>query len=613
MTVTYSRRQAGVMLGGAALAPIVAQQAWARTPPACPVRAPLDAVADRLLALTPETAAYNGVAAALDGGPLARRMDDYSPAGEAAWRSGLKAARDDIAAIRCEADPESALRLGVAAAVLENATRSSGVSYGRINAFSFSGHVPYIVNQISGPAIDTPNLMQAQQSLATPAAIDAWIEKLDGYETGFRGVAEKLAADEAAGCRPPRALLAGALSVLESFIAGPGETHPLVAALRERTAAAGLDANFRAKAEARALTALERRARPAYARLRDAVAAMLPRGREEAGVWAQTDGEALYAANIRALGDSSLAPPEIHRIGLDEVTRITADMDRRLKARGLSRGGVGARMDALAADPANQFADSDAGRAALLDYLRGLVRDMEKRYPELLPATMIPRQTLEVRRVPVATQDGAPGGFYDGPSLDGSRPGTYWINLRDMKAVAKFRLPTLSYHEGVPGHHTQGAIALGLGEAPLLLRIANFNAYQEGWALYCERLAAEMGMYARDPLGDLGRLQDELFRAVRLVVDTGMHHQRWSREKAIAYMRDATGIAETRVVAEIERYMAWPGQALGYKLGQIRLLDIREKYRRAKGKRFSRKAYHGIVLGHGAMPLDLVEKLVLGG
>jgi uncharacterized protein (DUF885 family) len=236
--------------------------------------------------------------------------------------------------------------------------------------------------------------------------------------------------------------------------------------------------------------------------------------------------------------------------------------------------------------------------------VRSKVQDVERRYAELVPEAMIPRNPLIVKRVPIATQESAPGGFYDGPSLDGTRPGTYWINLRDMAAVPRFRLPTLSYHEGVPGHHMQGAIAIAAGDAPLLVRIASFNAYQEGWALYVEKLMAEMGAYEDDPLGDLGRLQDELFRAVRLVIDTGLHHKRWTREQAIRTMRDITGVAESRVTAEVERYMAWPGQALGYKLGQLRLLEMRAEWLSKKGRTL--KDFHAAVLGGGAMPLDMV-------
>jgi uncharacterized protein (DUF885 family) len=338
---------------------------------------------------------------------------------------------------------------------------------------------------------------------------------------------------------------------------------------------------------------------------------MIAQGHEEAGIWAQPMGEEFYAANVIALGDTGKSPDEIHAIGLEEVKRISAEMNALLGARGLNQGSIGGRMLALAKDPANLFPDSNAGRGALLDYVRVKVRWAEAHYPELLPKGMIPHQSLTVKRVPIATQDSAPGGFYDGPSLDGTRPGIYWINLRDMAAVARFRLPTLSFHEGVPGHHTQGSVAAALESAPLLVRIASFNAYQEGWALYCERLMAEMGAYEGDPLGNLGRLQDELFRAVRLVVDTGMHHKRWTREAAIAWMLDATGVASSRVTAEVERYMAWPGQALGYKLGQLELLAMRDAYRaRHGGVAADLRGFHGAVLGGGAMPLRIIADRV---
>jgi uncharacterized protein (DUF885 family) len=344
--------------------------------------------------------------------------------------------------------------------------------------------------------------------------------------------------------------------------------------------------------------------------LRAQIADMLPRGRDEDGVWAQPQGDALYAANVRALGDTPLSPPEIHRTGLAEVARISARLDTLLRARGLTRGSVGARLVAMARDPRQLFPDSDAGRAEALDYARGLIRAVERRQREFLPAAMIPRQTLEVRRVPVASEAGAPGAYADSPSLDGSRPGIYWLNLRDMAAVPRMNIATTTYHEGVPGHHTQGAVALAAGDAPLLLRIASFNAYSEGWALYAEGLAAELGLYRRDPAGEIGRLQAELFRAGRLVVDTGLHHHRWPREKAISWLAGVTGQPAGEVTSEIERYMAWPGQALGYKLGQMRLLAMRRALARRLGRRFDRRAFHGVVLGEGAMPLDLVERRI---
>ncbi len=592
----------------AGIAAALAMPALARRSPKGPVAVgagPFNDIANGLLGHLREMGCYNGVPLSLDGGPLAKTLDDYSPDGEHALRAELKSSRDLLMRIRIKMDERTAGYLGVVSATLENGTRSAGVPYGRINPINFTGHSPYLISQISGPHIDGPNIMMEQQSLSTANAVDAWITKLDSFPASFAGVIDKIRADKAAGCVPPRALIEKALPVLDDFLAGNAAAHPMIKALDRRTAEAGLSKRIRMTALRRATTSLQKLARPAYASLRAEMTELLISGRQEAGVWAQPQGSELYAANVRGLGDTSLSPEDIHKIGLDEVGRIAGTMNALLAKQGLQSGPIGERMTALTKDPKNRFPDSTAGREQLLAYVRSKVRAAEARYNELLPPELRPRQALVVKRVPVATQESAPGGYYDSPSLDGTRPGTYWVNLRDMNAVPRFRLPTLSYHEGVPGHHTQGSIAAALYDAPLLARIASFNAYQEGWGLYAEQLMAELGAYADDPLGDLGRLQDELFRAVRLVVDTGIHHKRWTREQAIRTMRDITGVAESRVTAEVERYMAWPGQALGYKLGQLRLLEMRKAYLAKKGRTL--KGFHAAVLGGGAMPLDMIE------
>lgn len=611
MASCISRRQFALLFGSAAITPVLPTLAGAKRPGPCPIVTPIDALTEGLLDHTPETGVYGGVMRSSEGGPLARQMDDYSPQGEEAWRGALGEAGVAIEQIECRGDPLSALRLRIAAAVIENGTRSAAIGYGRPNPFWFSGHEPYLINQISGPAITTPNVMMAQQPVSTPVEVDAWIEKLDGFAKGFDGVVEKSRADAALGCVPPRALLEKTLPVLENFLSGAPADHPLIQSLRDRMANAGLDSRTRAAAEQRAIAALEKRARPAYAKLRARVRDMLPQGREEAGVWAQRDGEELYAANVRSIGDSPLPPDQIHHIGLDQVRLVKSRLEAQLGRLGYRKGGLRQRLDALSADPKQRFPDTPAGREQVLAYLRSLVAGMEARQHSFLPRTMIPNQRLEIRAVPEATQASAPGGYYDGPSLDGARPGIYWINLRDMKGIQRFAMPTLSYHEGVPGHHTQGATLLALPQAPLLLRIASFNAYQEGWALYAERLAADLGAYAQDPAGDVGRLADDLFRCVRLVVDTGLHQLRWTREQAIQYMHSNSGSPMSEVVAEIERYMAWPGQALGYKLGQLRMLAMRDKYRARMGKRYDLRQFHALVLGNGAMPMDILETLVV--
>lgn len=222
----------------------------------------------------------------------------------------------------------------------------------------------------------------------------------------------------------------------------------------------------------------------------------------------------------------------------------------------------------------------------------------------------VPTQRVEIRPIPVELQDAAPRGGYSSPSMDGSKPGIFMINLRDMKSNPKFFLPTLVYHETTPGHHWQISLMMGLKDLPLLRRVAPFNAYTEGWALYAENLVEEMGLYEDDPFGNLGRLQAELFRAARLVVDTGLHHKRWTRERAIQYLTETTGVQESEAVIEIERYMIAPGQALGYKLGMLKILELRDRAKTKLGQRFDLAEFHDVILLGGAMPLQVLERRV---
>jgi len=602
-----SRRDALTMVSASAGLAWIGPAASAES---CEVLPTLTKVADTLLECLPEVAVYNGAPAALDGGPLARRMDDWSTASQEHYRRTLAEAAQWLVETSCPDDPASSLHLATAREVIASGIRTQGIKYGRPNPLWFSGHVPYVISPVAGPHIDTPNVMMAQQSLATPQALDAWLMKLEGLGPGFDAVREKVRADEALGCRPPQILLSKSLPVFDAFLAGDAAAQPLITALTARTAAAGLAPELRESARARAVAAIDQAVRPAFARLREQIASMVPRARMEAGVWAQPQGETLYAANVRSLGGTSLTPAEIHRLGHSEIQRITAEMDALLSKNGYSKGSVGERVKAITTEPRFRFASTAEGRAMALDYARELIRGAEARYPEILPQELFPRTQLEVRRVPAATEAGAPGAYSDPPSLDGKMPGIFWLNMRDMNAVTRVALPSVTYHEGVPGHFTAGAIAAMLGTQPLLMHVASFNAYNEGWALYAERLMAELGAYRNDPFGDLGRLNDELFRAVRLVVDTGIHALRWTREHAIAFMSATTGNATSETVAEIERYMAWPGQALGYKLGQLRLLELREDMRRRQGTRFDLREFHRAVLGHGNLPLSVLETVV---
>ena len=406
-----------------------------------------------------------------------------------------------------------------------------------------------------------------------------------------------------------RLFLKGAINFLEGFIKAKPEEHMLVTAFKEKLAKVeSINDDTKKRLVEDAVRAVSEVIYPSYQAMAERTKSLMDKAPTESGIWAQPNGEEYYQDAILQLGDSTKTAEQIHQIGVEEVERISKQMDFILKEQGYKDGPVGERMKKINDEPRFLYPDSDAGRKQLLDDLNGYIAEINEKMAPLFKTK--PPYDVEVRAFPVEIQDGAPGGQYTSPSLDGSKPGVYWINLRDMKANPKFSLKTLTYHEANPGHHWQVALNLAQDDLPFLRRIAPYNAYIEGWALYSELVAAEIGMYKNDPFGDLGRLQAELFRAVRLVVDTGLHHKRWTREQAIEYMAEKTGSAESDVVAEIERYMAWPGQALGYKLGMIKILELRETAKNKLGEKFDLAEFHDLVLLGGAVPMAVLEQKV---
>ncbi len=569
-------------------------------------------IVDQLMTQMPELAVYTGVPAGRGGNLLQRRFNDFSPAGEEALRTALAQARQTLEGIDCAtADPRSTTQLAVARTIFDNTlTTARNHAFGHVQPFWFSGHVPYVVSQISGPHIDAFAHMAVQQSAASLIEGEAYVEKLAASGGMIDGLIEKMRSDAAIGCLPPAVLMQGAMSGLDAFTRPKAKRHPLVAALDSKLAAASVDEKARRALRKQAARTLENTLYPAFDRLKQNCAALAAQNNPADGVWALPDGDAFYARQAALLGDTDRDPATIHALGLDEVARITADMDQRLRAQGYDSGSVGERMAALALEPRFQFADTPEGHRELFAYVEQLIVRVQDLQPQFLNPGSIPRQPVAVRAVPPESEASAPGGFYDGPTFDGTRPGIFWINLRDMAAVSRFRLPTLTYHEAVPGHHLQGAATLNQPDIPFLLKLASFNAAQEGWALYAEQLSAELGLYEDDPFGDLGRLQDELFRAARLVCDTGLHHRRWTRAQTIAWLQDTTGTPDSRVIAEVERYMAWPGQALGYKLGQMRILEMRAAAQARMGRRFDLRGFHDVILQGGPMPLNVMADAV---
>ncbi len=571
--------------------------------------AKLDAIFQKttvaLLKARPLSATAFGVSEVDAGGYFNDRLERFSPKAEADLRAELAEYAKQLKQMKFS-DPKVDENRQVMASIARYYSGEPNFAIGYID--SWMGQSAFVVNQINGPAIDIPGTLVNNHAINNLKDAEDYLTRLAQFDQVIGSVNQKVLADAEKNWIPPKVIIGGALNFLQGFTNVKPAEHSLVSGFKAKVDKLELAGDKKAMLLNKATQLVSEVVYPAYQELTKTMQSLSDKGRPESGIWAQPNGAAYYADAVRQLGDTDMAPDQIHEIGLTEVARITKEMDAILSANGYQEGTVGERMARLNDEPRFLYADSDEGRQQLLDDLNAQIAEINERMPEQF-ATKPPYE-VEVRRIPVERQDGAPGGQYTNPSLDGSQPGVYWINLRDMKANPKFDLKTLTYHEANPGHHWQIALNMAQDDLPLLRRLAPYNAYVEGWALYSELVAWEMGMYENDPFGDLGRLKAELFRAVRLVVDTGLHAKKWTREEAIKYMAETTGTAQSDVVAEIERYMTWPGQALGYKLGMLNLVAQREKARKAFGDKFDIKEFHDLILLGGAVPMSVLNKKI---
>ncbi|ALU42445.1 DUF885 domain-containing protein [Pseudoalteromonas rubra] len=538
-------------------------------------------------------------------GSYADRLPDYSASGMQALQIDMNNAAQKLQRLQSHSMSEDdRLHLRVNEVLARYYAGDAQFSGGYID--TWGGHLPYIVNQLSGPLVDIPNLLKDQHSVENLQDAQNYLSRLEAFATLTDQVRNKLADDAEKGIILPKVLFPNTFGYLNNFTAHSGKKHPLVTSFESKLSEVkSISEAQRAELISAATVLIDQKVYPAYRRVIADLEVLQAKAPEKVGIWAQPGGEAFYQHEITYLADSDLSAQQIHDIGLAEVKRITERMDQILRENGYTTGSVGDRMKQLNDEPRFLYEDSDAGREALLAFLRGEIETINKKAPQYF--STLPPQKVEVRRIPKEVEAGAPGGYYSAPSLDGSRPGVFAINLKDMKAVPSFGMKTLTYHEAVPGHHFQIALNMLQTDIGLMRQNASFNGYIEGWALYSELVAYEMGMYEGDPFGDLGRLQAEAYRAARLVVDTGLHYKQWTRQQAIEYFAEATGSAMSDVTSAIDRYIAWPGQALGYKLGMIKLVELRDKARKALGDKFDVKAFHDVILLKGARPLAIVE------
>lgn len=471
------------------------------------------------------------------------------------------------------------------------------------------GGSTYAVDQLFSLPVNLPQFMDNQHAITDEASARHYIARLQAMGTKLDQVRANFDMQAAHGVTPPEVALEGAASQFRTLLKPAPRDSLWVQSLQRRLDKLGtIPPAQRSALLAQAADAVRDSVNPGYQRLLDGVEAAIARHPGNKGMWALPQGDAYYNAALRWYTSTDLDADAIHQIGLQEVARLETAMDARLRQLGLRDGSVAARVQQLREDPRNRYEDSEDGR-------RELIGDIEQRLRALDPILPtyfghLPPQKLVVQPVPAHMQATSPGGYYYPPAMDGSRPGTFFINLGDIESNTRWSIPTLTYHEAAPGHHFQISIGQTLTDLPLLRRSLNPSAFSEGWALYAEQLVAEAGVYKDDPAGDLGRLQAEMFRSVRLVLDTGLHRKRWTPEKAITYMQEKTGMKPSEVRIEVYRYLVQPGQAASYKMGHLRLVALREHARSALGTRFDIRAFHDLILGNGAMPMTVVSQAV---
>ncbi len=471
-------------------------------------------------------------------------------------------------------------------------------------------HSGYRVNQISGVTVNLPEFLTDAHAIIDRRRSDRYASRFTEFGRVLREVQDRFLDDRDHGVIPPDFVIEKSLTGMRRFISEGASQNVLVTDFASR-----LSEVEEISAEDQAVLVSDAQARvaseviPGYEGMIALFEELATQTNHNAGIWRIPNGEAIYRHRLRSSTTTDYTPDEIHDIGLAEVVRIEGEMHAILDAQQIPDGDIATRVRVVMEDPSQQFANTDEGREEMIAYLESFDAKVMERVADFF--ITIPPQPLEIVRVPVHAQDSSAGGYYSSPALDGSRPGRFYINQKNTADNPRWTLPTLMIHEGSPGHHFQLSASQLIEDVPLLRRLSPFNAFTEGWALYSERIAkTDMGLYDDDPLGDLGRLQAEMFRAVRLVVDTGIHAKRWSREEAIDYMLAKTGMTEDEVTREIERYSVWPGQATGYKTGQLAILELREAAEAALGESFDIRQFHELLLMNGAMPLALLKDQV---
>ena len=597
-----SNRREFIAGTGALIAAFSNISACARRSEAVDGRALLAEIAEELLADYPENATTFGIDRDARAG-LKSRLTDRSADGQQAIAERVAARLARMQELDAASlDEATRLDLDVVRTVHETAAEGFRFPYGDVAVLNQNWswrNAPYVVAQNVGAFVEIPSLLEEQHTIETRDDAEAYLARLEAYAGQLDGETGRLNAAVAQGVIAPDFILAKTFDQLRLSRRGVIEYWPMIASFTKKTRALASDWTLRAA------TIAAKKIAPALDRQIAEIEAQRKRATADAGVWKLPQGEAYYAWTLRAATTTTMTPDEIHERGRQELEALQAEMDGILKSEGLKQGAVGERMTALAKDPRFMFAEGDPGRAEIMEFLQQRVADMRARLPQAF-ATMVPGN-FEIKRLPPEVEPGAPGAYGGAGSIDGKVPGKYWINLYTTSRWRQYELPTLTHHESLPGHVWQGEYTFKL---PLVRSLLPFNAYSEGWALYAEQLADELGVYEKNPVWRLGYLQSIAFRACRLVVDTGLHAKRWTREQAIDWFVATNGSGREEVTSEVDRYCTWPGQACGYKVGHSEINRLRSLAREALGDDFDFRAFNDAVVGTGGVPMVVLARKI---
>jgi len=556
----------------------------------------LDEVAEHLLKLGPEGATSLGIDTGARAA-LRSELTDRSEAGKQRIASQVRTDLDRVKAFDQKGLTHAArTSVEVVRSAYATALEGFALPYGDITVGGWR-NTPYVVIQNVGAYLDVPRFLDSDHPIETAADADAYLARLQSYAKQLDGELGRIQAARGAGLVPPAFLIDKAIPQLTLSAKGAAEGGSIVESIERRTKAKQIAGDWAARA--RAIAAKE----IAPALERQLTELRLQRGlaQDDPGIAARPHGEEFYRWALKASTTTTMSPDEVHEMGQSEVKRLHGQMDTILKEIGYAQGSVGERMKALAKDPRYAFSEGDKGRAEIMAFIKERLDWIKAQMPRAFKTVVNPN--MEVKRLPPEEEPGAPGAYGGAGSIDGKIPGRYWINLRTTGLHSKYSLADLTFHESIPGHIWQGEYT---HQMPLIRQLLAFNAYSEGWGLYAEQLADELGAYDDDHVGRLGYLQSIAFRACRLVVDTGIHAKRWTREQGVKFFVDVNGSNPEEVASEVDRYCAWPGQACGYKVGHSEINRQRDKAKSALAAKYDLKAFNDTVVLGGNVPLDVL-------